>query len=47
MDSISGKTFETINPTTGTVLATVSEGDKVHVFCYTENKNKIINLKIV
>ncbi|CAG2179843.1 unnamed protein product, partial [Oppiella nova] len=28
VDSVSGKTFETINPATGQVIAKVQEGDK-------------------
>lgn len=32
MDSVSGKKFSTINPANGTVIAEVSEGDKVFFF---------------
>jgi aldehyde dehydrogenase (NAD+) len=31
VDSASGKTFETINPATGEVIANVAEGDKADV----------------
>src|SRR5579863_6106188 len=31
VDSVSGKTFETINPATGEVIARVAEGDKADV----------------
>src|SRR4051794_38282006 len=31
VDSVSGKTFETINPATGEVIACVAEGDKADV----------------
>src|SRR3972149_6832574 len=31
VDSVSGKTFETVNPTTGDVLCRVAEGDKANV----------------
>ena len=31
VDSVSGKTFETINPTNGQVIANVAEGDKADV----------------
>ena len=31
VDAVSGKTFETINPATGEVIAHVAEGDKADV----------------
>lgn len=34
MDSVSGKKFSTINPANGTVIAEVSEGDKVFFFIF-------------
>lgn len=32
VDSVSGKTFPTINPSNGEVIANISEGDKVRKF---------------
>lgn len=34
MDSVSGKKFSTINPADGSVIAEISEGDKVLYFIY-------------
>ena len=34
MDAVSGKTFETINPATEKVIASVAEGDKVRFLFY-------------
>ena len=31
VDSVSGKTFETLNPTNGQVIARVAEGDKADI----------------
>ena len=31
LDSVSGKTFETVNPATGQVICNVAEGDKADV----------------
>lgn len=34
VDSVSGKTFPTINPSTGAKIADVQEGDKVSIHIY-------------
>ena len=44
MDSVSGKTFPTVNPANGKKIADIAEGDKVCLYNEFKFKRKILNL---